>query len=256
MHYNPLNQMSRIEKSNLLTNRIIVNALQSDRGDIIRAMNDADFKNMLASVFYVVHNKLAVETQLAYDYYLDKSAEFKPRTDVEIEEEVSAFFEIDGKLQYSDVEFESFIVLPLTDKPIKWVTRQMKMGKRGMRYNPYSLEDRLEKADILTDIEIMKALQDERVDVIREMSYVDLKRWRKDLCAGFYHELYAEVADNFEEARAEYDAKMDDIDAHDYTDDDWFDPDDDDQRKNFKPKTKFEIYQEIKAYFEEHETIH
>ena len=72
-----------------------------------------------------------------------------------------------------------------------------------------------------------------------------------------YYSLYAEAADNFEDACAEHDAKKDYIDEHGYSDEDeWFDPDDDDPRKYFKTKTKFEIYQEIEAYFEEHGTIH
>ena len=111
-----------------------------------------------------------------------------------------------------------------------------------MRYNPYSLADRLEKADILTNEEIMDALLDERGDVIREMSHADLKRWRKDLCAGFYHELYAEAADNFEQACKDYVPERDGIEN--------------DPRKNFKPKTVFEIEQEIKAYFKEQGMLH
>ena len=111
-----------------------------------------------------------------------------------------------------------------------------------MRYNPYSFADRLERADIATNIEIMNALQDERGDVIREMSYDDLKRWRKDLCACFYHELYAEAADNFEQACKDYVPERDGIEN--------------DPRKNFKPKTVFEIEQEIKAYFKEQGMLH
>jgi hypothetical protein len=253
MHYNALRQLDRIEKSNLLTNRIIVNALESDRGDIIRAMPIADLKKMVVSVFYAVHNILAEETRRASDYKIpyvikegrvivDHAARFKLIPDVEIEEEVSAYFEIDGKLQYREVKIESFIVLPGIDKSIKWVTRQIKMGKRGMRYNPYSLADRLEKAGISADIEIMQALQDERGDVIREMSYDDLKRWRKDLCACFYHELYAEAADNFEQACEDYVPERDGIEN--------------DPRKNFKPKTVFEIEREIKAYLKEQGMLH
>ena len=120
MKYNPLSDTDRIEKSNLLANKIIVKSLQSNRGDIIRAMNVADLKKMVQSVTMAVYNKLAAEAQLAYDYKFDKyviervcgiieeSAEFKPRPDVEIEAEISAFFEIDGKLQYREVKLESF----------------------------------------------------------------------------------------------------------------------------------------------------
>ena len=237
MQYNPLSTIDRIEKSNLLTNRIIVKALKSNRGVSIRAMNAVDLKMMAASVFYVVYNKLAVDAQRAYDYNFDEGAEFKPRLDVEIEEEVTAYFEINGKLQYREVNLESLIALLKIDKSAECLTKQMKMGVLGMRYNPYSLADRLEKADILTNEEIMKALQDERGDVIREMSYDDLKRWGKDLCAGFYHELYAEAADNFEQACKDYVPGRDGIEN--------------DPRKNFKPKTVFEIEQEIKAYFKE-----
>ena len=120
MQYEPLSATDRIEKTNILTNRIIVKALQSERGDSIRAMNTADLKKMIKSVTLAVHNKIAAEMQLAYDYKFDRyliervcgiieeSAEFKPRPDVEIEAEISAFFEIDGKLQYREVKLESF----------------------------------------------------------------------------------------------------------------------------------------------------
>ena len=253
MHYNALRQLDRIEKTTFLTNRILVKALQSDRGDLIRLMKDADLNKMIHSVFNAVHNILAEETRRASDYKIpyvieeghlivDHTARFKLIPDVEIEEEVTAYFEIDGKLQYRAVKLESFIVLPGIDNSVNWVTRQIKMGKRGMRYNPYSLADRFEKAEILTNSEIVTALQDERGDVIREMSYDDLKRWRKDLCAGFYHELYAEAADNFEQACKDYIPERDGIE---------YDP-----RKNFKPKTVFEIEQEIKAYFKEQGTLH
>ena len=249
MKYEPSNHASRVEKAINLTNKIIVKSLLSDRGDNIRVMNVADLKNMLKSVFNGVYNELAVDAQRAYDYkfdmfviwaicdIIDDSAEFKPRHDVEIEEAVTAFFEIDGKLQYREVMGDPFIVSPGIDESVGCLKRPMKMGVRGMRYNPYCLADRLEKADILTNEEIMKALQDERGDVIREMSHADLKRWGKDLCAGFYHELYAEAADNFEQACKDYVPKRDGIEN--------------DPRKNFKPKTVFEIEQEIKAYFKE-----
>ena len=39
MQYKPLNRMVRFEKTKILTNKIIVKASQSDRGDIVRAMN-------------------------------------------------------------------------------------------------------------------------------------------------------------------------------------------------------------------------
>ena len=249
MHYKPLSTVDRIEKASLLTNKIIVKALKSNRGDSIRAMNDVDLKMMLATVFYVVYNKLEAEAQRAYDYKFDKcviewvcgiideSAEFKPRSDVEIEEEVTAYFEIDGKLQYREVELESFIALPGVDKSVYWLTQQMKMGELGKLYNPYSLADRLEKAGILTDAEIMTALLDERSDVIREMSHSDLKYLWKGVFSLSYQELYTEAADNFEQACEKYVPEWDGI-AND-------------PRKNFKPKTKFEIDQEIKAYFKE-----
>ena len=254
MKYNPLSDTDRIERSNLLANRIIVKALNSNRGDIIRAMNVADLKKMVQSVTMAVYNKLAAEAQLAYDYNFDKFlserdcvitdkiAEFKLIPDVEIEEEVTAYFEINGKLQYRKVIGEPFIVSPGIDESVECLKLPMKTGVRGMWYNPYCLADRLEKADILTNEEIMKALQDERGDVIREMSYDDLKRWGKDLCAGFYHELYAEAADNFEQACKDYVPERDGIEN--------------DPRKNFKPKTVFEIEQEIKAYFKEQGMLH
>ena len=254
MKYEPLSHTDRVEKAIVLTNRMIVKALQSDRGDVIRVMNVADLKNMLKSVFNAVYNKLAADAQRAYDCAVDKyeldqdcivvvqDEKFKPRPDVEIEEEVSAFFEIDGKLQYREVEVESISNLPGFDKFVKRLKQPMKIEARVIQYNPYSLADRLEKACILADIEIMKALRDERGDVIREMSHADLKRWRKDLCAGFYHELYAEAADNFEQACDDYVPERDGIEN--------------DPRKNFKPKTVFEIEQEVKAYFKEQGMLH
>ena len=253
MHYNALRQLDRIEKSNFLTNRIIVKALQSDRGDIIRVMNVADLKKMVVSVFNAVHNILAEETRRASDYKIpyvieeghlivDHTARFKLIPDVEIEEEVSAYFEIDGKLQYRDVKFESFIVLPGIDKSVNWVTRQMKKGVRGMRYNPYSVADRLEKADILTNIEIMTRLQDERGDVIRESSYAEFKQFRRNVFSFYYHELYAEAADNFDQACEDYVPERDGIE---------YDP-----RKTFRPKNEFELAQELKVYFKEQGMLH
>ena len=130
MHFNPLSHADRIEKTNILTNRIIVKALKSDRGDIIRAMNADDLNAALTSVLYAVHNKLAVEALRAYNYYFTnlaidlycvingKIAEFKPRPDVEIEEDVTAFFEIDGKLQYREVALENISALAEIDKPV------------------------------------------------------------------------------------------------------------------------------------------
>ena len=118
MQYNPLSHIDRIERTNLLANRIIANALQSERGDIIRVMNVADLKMMKESVVNAVYNKLAVEAQRAYDYNFDKyvmerdqvvivpAPKFELIPDAEIEKEVSAFFEIDGKLQYREVKIE------------------------------------------------------------------------------------------------------------------------------------------------------
>jgi hypothetical protein len=254
MQYEALSHTDRVEKSIILTNRLIVKALQSDRGDIIRVMNVAGLKNMLKSVFNGVYNKLAVDAQRAYDCAVDKyeldqdcivvvqDEKFKPRPDVEIEEDVSAFFEIDGKLQYREVKIESLNALPRVDKSGKWLTQQMKWGVHGMQYNPYSLADRLEKAGILTDIEIMKALQDERGDTIRAMSYADLKRDREVIFSIYFHTLYTEAANNFEQACEDYVPERDGIE---------YDP-----RKTFKPKNVFEINQEIEAYFEEQGTLH
>ena len=114
-----------------------------------------------------------------------------------------------------------------------------------MRYNPYRLADRLEKAGILTNEDIIDALLDAESwggDDIREMNYAEFKRMRKDIFSFYYHELYAEAADNFDQACEDYVPERDGI-AND-------------PRKNFKPKTKFEIDQEIKAYFEEQGTLH
>ena len=254
MHYNALRQLARIEKSNLLANSIIVKALESDRGDIIRAMNVADLKMMKESVTCAVSNKLAVDAQLAHEYECvkyareldgiasDPTAEFKPRSDVEIEKEVSAFFEIDGKLQYREVEVESISNLPGFDKFVKRLKQPMKIEARVIQYNPYSLADRLEKACILADIEIMKALRDERGDVIRAMSYAEFKRRRKDIFSFYYRTLYANAAHNFEQACDEYDAERDGIEN--------------DPRKTFRPKNDFEIDQDLRAYFEEQRTLH
>ena len=237
MQFNPLSHIEIIGRTNILTNRIIVKALQSNRGDSIRAMNDADLKMMVESVINAVCNKLTDEAQRVYEDTCDPTAGFKLISDVEIEKEVTAYFEIDGKLKYRNVELESFIALPGVDKSVYWLTQQMKMGELGKLYNPYSLADRLEKAGILTDAEIMTALLDERSDVIREMSHSDLKYLWKGVFSLSYQELYAEAADNFEQACEKYVPEWDGI-AND-------------PRKNFRPKTKFEIDQEIKAYFKE-----
>ena len=232
MQFNPLSHNDRVEKSIVLTNRIIVKALQSDRGDIIRVMNVADLKNMLKCVFNGVYNKLALDAQRAYDCAVDKyeldqdcivvvlDEKFKPSSDVEIEERVTAYFEIDGKLQYCEVLVESVIALQGIDKSVDWLTQQMKMGAHGMRYEPVSTADRLEKADILTNAKIMTTLACERGDFIRAMSHSEFKRMRKEIFSIYYRMLAAEAADGFE------------------------------------PKTEFEIDQEIKAYFEEQGTLH
>ena len=108
-----------------------------------------------------------------------------------------------------------------------------------MRYNPYSLADRLEKAGILADAEIMSALQGEDFDAIREMRPADFKLLWKGVFSLYYHELVAEAEELFEQECYEYDTKLGDIGV--------------DPRKNFKPKTEFEIDQEIEAYFKEQE---
>ena len=89
-----------------------------------------------------------------------------------------------------------------------------------MRYNSYSLADRLEKAEILTNAEIMTTLECEQGDFIRAMSHSEFKRLRKEIFSIYYRMLAAEAANGFE------------------------------------PKTEFEIDQEIKAYFEEQGTLH
>ena len=201
MKYDPLNHASRVEKAINLTNKIIVKSLLSDRGDNIRVMNVADLKNMLKSVFNGVYNELAVDAQRAYDCNFDKfviwaicdiiddSSEFKPRLDVEIEEAVSAFFEIDGKLQYREVVVESLSTLPGFDKSAKSLKRPMELGSHVMQYEPVSVADRLEKADILTNNAIIDALQSEQGDVIRAMSYAEFKQFRKDAHSVFYRDL-------------------------------------------------------------------
>ena len=89
-----------------------------------------------------------------------------------------------------------------------------------MRHNSYSSADRLEKAEILTNAEIMTTLECERGDDIRAMSHVEFKRMRKEIFSIYYRMLAAEAADGFE------------------------------------PKTEFEIDQEIEAYFEEQRRLH
>ena len=249
MHYNPLNQIARIERSNLLANRVIVKALKSKRGDIVRAMNVVDLKKMMQSVFLAVHNILAADAKLAYDYKFDKyvtgrdcniideTAGFKLRPDVEIEELVTAYFEINGKLQHQEVMFAPFIVLQGIDEPLECLMQQMKMGVRGMRYNPYSLADRLEKADSLTNAEIMTALQGGDGAAIRAMGHACFEQLWKGVFSLYYHELLAEAEDGFEQACKDYDVERDGIEN--------------DPRKNFKSNTAFEIVQEINAYFEE-----
>ena len=201
MQYEPLSHTSRVEKAIVLTNRIIVKALQSDRGDSIRVMNVADLKNMLKSVFNGVYNKLAVDAQRAYDSAVDKyeldqdcivvvqDENFKPRPDVEIEEEVAAYFEINGKLQYREVMVESISTLPGFDKSAEYLIQQMKMGIRSMRYDPCSLEEHLEKADILTNAEIITALLCEDGDAIRALNYDEYKQLLKDVFLFYYNRL-------------------------------------------------------------------
>ena len=234
--------MARIEKSNALTNKIIVNALKSKRGDIVRAMNPVDLKKMMQSVFLAVHNILAAESRRAYEYKCDPTAEFKLKPDVEIEKCVTAYFEINGKLQHQEVMFAPFIVLPEIDKPLECLMQQMEIGERGMRYNPYSLADRLEKADILTNAEIITALQREDGAAIRAMGHACFERLWKGVFSLYYQELLAEAEDGFEQACKDYDVERDGIEN--------------DPRKNFKSNTEFEIVQEINAYFEEQGTLH
>ena len=201
MQYEPLSHTSRVEKAIVLTNRIIVKALQSDRGDSIRVMNVADLENMLKSVFNGVYNKLAVDAQRAYDSAVDKyeldqdcivvvqDENFKPRPDVEIEEEVIAYFEINGKLQYREVMVESISTLPGFDKSAECLKRPMKMGSHFKQYEPVSAADRLEMADILTNNAIIDALQAEEGDAIREMSHAEFRQFRKDAYSVFYRNL-------------------------------------------------------------------
>ena len=163
MHCNLLRQLDRAEKTIFLTNRIIVKALESDRGDIIRAMNVSVLQKMVKSVFNAVHNIIAEEARRASNFetlyamvdghlVIDHASRLKLMSDVEIEEEVTALFEINGKLQYREVVGESFVVFPGIDESLEYVMQQIKMGVHGMRYNPYSVEDRLERADTLTKV--------------------------------------------------------------------------------------------------------
>ena len=119
MTYNPLSQADRIERTNLLAYRIIDKALQSERGDIILAMNDADLEKMEESVARAVRNIIEAEAQRVSDYkwtcvikegrvIIDPTEGFKLLTDAEIEEAVTAYFEIDGKLQYRKVTVKTF----------------------------------------------------------------------------------------------------------------------------------------------------
>ena len=58
-----------------------------------------------------------------------------------------------------------------------------------MRYNSFSVSDRLERADILTNGSIIAVLQSEQGDAIRAMSHAEFKQFRKDAYSVFYHEL-------------------------------------------------------------------
>ena len=106
-----------------------------------------------------------------------------------------------------------------------------------MRYNSFSVSDRLERADILTNDSIIAVLQCEQGDAIRAMSHAEFKQMHKDVFTVYYHNLIAEAEEDFKQACKDYDAERDGIEN--------------DPRKNFKSKTKFEIEQEIKAYFKE-----
>ena len=120
-----------------------------------------------------------------------------------------------------------------------------------MRYNPYSLADRLEKADILANEEIMEAMLDElgeldelddMGDSIRAMSPDNFKHMWKLLFIIYYQELTEEAANIFEQACKDYNAERDGIEN--------------DPRKKFRPKTEFEIEQELAAYFVDHGPLH
>ena len=118
----------------------------------------------------------------------------------------------------------------------------MKIWVHVMQYDLYRLADRLELAGILTNEDIIYALLGEQGDDIRAMNYAEFKRMRKDIFSSHYHALYAEAVNNFEQACEDYDPELDGIEN--------------DPRKTFKPKTEFEIEQEIEAYFEEQGTLH
>ena len=256
MHCNLLRQLDRAEKTIFLTNRIIVKALESDRGDIIRAMNVSVLQKMVKSVFNAVHNIISEEARRASNFetlyamvdghlVIDNAARSKLMSDVEIEEEVTAYFETKGKLQYREVICESFVVFPGIDESLEYVMQQMKMGVHGMRYNPYSVEDRLERADSLTNLGIIDTWRCEKSapgDFIRALSYAEFKQFRKDVFTVHYHRLAAEAKEEFEQACKDYVPERDGIEK--------------DPRKKFKPRTKLEIDQEINAYFEEQGTLH
>ena len=111
-----------------------------------------------------------------------------------------------------------------------------------MQYNPFSAADRLEKADILTNNAVIAALQCEQGNVIRAMSHAKYKQLLKAVFTDYYHSLAEEAEGEFEQACKAYDAERDGIEN--------------DPCKKFKPSTEFEIYQELKAYFEEQGTLH
>ena len=136
MTYNPLSQADCIERTNRLASLIIVKAMLSDRGDIILAMNDADLEKLEESVARTVRNILEVKAQRVSDYkwpcvikeghgIVDPTARFNLIPDDEIEKEVSAYFEINGKLQYREVVVEDIISLCEIDKSVKHVRQQM-----------------------------------------------------------------------------------------------------------------------------------
>ena len=110
-----------------------------------------------------------------------------------------------------------------------------------MHYDPFSAADRLEKADILTNNAVIAALQCDQGNAIRAMSHAKYKQMLKDLFTIYYHKLAEEAAEDFEQACKNYDAERDGIENN--------------PRKKFKPKTEFEIDQELKAYFEEQDEL-
>lgn len=112
-----------------------------------------------------------------------------------------------------------------------------------VRYISLCLADCLEKADTLTNAAIMSVLQDRQADVdIRGLSHAEFKEMWKDLFTVFYKKIVEEAMEGIKQACKDYDPERDGIENN--------------PLENFKPKTEFEMHQEIKAYFEAQGMLH